>query len=77
MMAMRNFWIESQVDGRETPLTGGPRSKDGGFNLKVKVRDQGASTLGLDIRGWEENGKLHVGVWDSEGHNVYKKETDR
>ena len=28
-MAMRNFWIDVDIDGRKTLLSGGPRTKDG------------------------------------------------
>ena len=40
-MAVRNWWIEADVDGRKTPLSGGPRSKDGGFQLNIYQRVKG------------------------------------
>ena len=40
-MAVRNWWIEADVDGRKTPLSGGPRSKDGGFQLTIYQRVKG------------------------------------
>jgi len=50
-MAMRNFWIEGDIDGRRTMLTGGPRSKDGGFGLTVYVRDKGSSETAVRVSG--------------------------
>ena len=38
---VRNFWVELNVDGR-TEIAAGPRSKDGGFRLVVRVREDGA-----------------------------------
>ena len=29
-MAVRNFYVEADIDGRQTMLGGGPRNKDGG-----------------------------------------------
>lgn len=37
----RNFWVTAQIDGRTT-LEGGPKAADGGFNLLVKMRDNGS-----------------------------------
>ena len=37
----RNFWIEGAIDGRTTIIKGGPTSKGGGFELRVKMRDSG------------------------------------
>jgi len=48
---MRNFWIEAYIDGRKTMLQGGPRSKDGGFNLQIFMRDQGNSVSVLCVTG--------------------------
>ncbi|MHB9019374.1 MAG: hypothetical protein ACYC3G_00650 [Minisyncoccota bacterium] len=49
---MRNFWIEGEVDGRKTVLTGGPRSKDGGFTLTVFIKDHGTSRKALQVDGF-------------------------
>jgi hypothetical protein len=35
---VRNFWIEADIDGQKTRLVGGPRQKDGGFQLEIKMR---------------------------------------
>jgi hypothetical protein len=39
---VRNFWIEGRVDGRKEPIGAGPRAKDGGFYLTIRIRENGA-----------------------------------
>lgn len=40
-MAVRNFWIDADIDGRQTMLSGGPRSKDGGMEVNIYQRNDG------------------------------------
>lgn len=62
-MAVRNFWIEADVDGRETPLAGGPRSKDDGFTLTVFVRHDGSILTGFTVSGHAaQDGQLRLSV---------------
>lgn len=62
-MAVRNFWIDAEIDGRRTRLTGGPVSKDGGFSLTVYIRDNGGieKAVRLDARAFED-GELMLDV---------------
>jgi hypothetical protein len=63
-MSMRNFWIEGIIDGRQEKLTGGPRAKEGGFDLTIYMRDNGESKRVLDIRGCaNEDGTLELLIW--------------
>jgi len=48
-MALRNFWVEADIDGRKTKLAGGPRSKDGGMSIRLYQRCDGAKRTVLDI----------------------------
>ena len=48
-MAIRNFWIEVEIDGRKTKLKGGPVSKDGEMKVKLYQRDEGAIHEAVDI----------------------------
>ena len=57
-MAVRNFWIAAEVDGRKTELTGGPGRKDGGFHLTVYMRDKGQSIKALQVSGIAEGEQL-------------------
>lgn len=50
-MAVRNWWISGHIDGRKTEFSGGPRNKDGGFNLYITQRDEGSIISAGYIRG--------------------------
>jgi hypothetical protein len=50
-MSVRNFWIEADVDGRATKLTGGPVRKDGGIDVTIYIRDEGGISRAVSIRG--------------------------
>ena len=62
-MSIRNFWIDADIDGRNTPLASGPRSKDGGFTATIYIRDDSdikrAVTLIGDARS---NGELTLAI---------------
>ena len=57
-MAVRNFWIDADIDGRQTMLSGGPRSKDDGMRINIFQRDNGGIEEAMRIRCWECDGKL-------------------
>lgn len=48
-MAVRNFWVECNIDGRSTSLTGGPQAKDGGMVITIKQRNEGGIITAMDI----------------------------
>lgn len=48
-MPLRNFWIEVEVDGRKTVLSGGPRSRDGGMKVTIWQRELGLKTKAVEI----------------------------
>jgi hypothetical protein len=48
---MENFWIETEIDGRKTPLRGGPRGKHGGFFQTIYIKDRGESREVVTIHG--------------------------
>lgn len=62
-MALRNFWIDSRIDGRNTILSGGPRSKDGGMHINVLQRKDGKKVKAVEVNCYEENGQLITCVW--------------
>lgn len=66
-MATRNFYIEANIDGRTTQLVGGPASKEGGFDMTVKMRDKGRRVTALKIRGFADaDGVLRLEVFSPE-----------
>lgn len=55
---VRNFWIDGSIDGRETWLSGGPKSKSGGMRIQIFQRDEGGIEEAVRVRCWESGGKL-------------------
>ena len=69
-MAVRNFWIEADVDGRKTSIAFGPRAKDGGFRLLIYQRDKGHSKLVFTVSGIIlQNGRLCTEVTSEENED--------
>lgn len=48
---VRNWWIDARIDGRTSKLEGGPSSKEGGFTLNIKQRDDGVIVQPLRVEG--------------------------
>ena len=48
---VRNFWIDGRIDGRRTPIEGGPQSRDGGMRLTIKQRHEGGIVTAAHIDG--------------------------
>ena len=76
-MAVRNFWIDADVDGRETMLSGGPRAKTGGMTIRVKQRKNGFVSNSVSVNCFEHDGVLTTIVHDKDGNEVYRYSTDR
>jgi hypothetical protein len=59
---VRNFWIELDVDGKKQRVATGPVRSDGGFRIRVLIRDQGGiSSTTLTIQGIaHDDGSLTV-----------------
>ena len=61
---MRNFYMKAKVDGRKTPITGGPRNKDGGMFINLYQKEKGESVEILKIvSSVLPNGKLGTAVY--------------
>lgn len=76
-MALRNFWLETEIDGRKTKLKGGPKSRTGGMRTKVYVRDQGTSVLACKIICRECGNDLIVMIYDKDGQLIHSNTTKR
>jgi len=62
-MPIRNFYINCEIDGRKSRLTGGPRAKDGGFNLTIYQRSEGEKIIALEVDGVvRADGKLRLEI---------------
>lgn len=76
-MAIRNFWIDLEVDDRATSVEAGPRAKDGGFRLNILMRDSGAKRKVLYVEGVaHEDGTLTLIAQDGK-ETVFQKRTER
>ena len=62
-MAVRNFWIDADIDGRQTVLSGGPRAKNGGMTVVVKQRNEGAIVNAVRLECYEKDGYLNTLVY--------------
>ena len=79
-MAVRNFYLVADIDGRKEALTGGPRSKDGGMYIRVNARKNGASVSACTIVCYfdPDTGTLKVNVFGAAGiKRVYQFESER
>ena len=65
-MAVRNFYVEADVDGRATSLGAGPSNKTGGMRVKIFQRNCGEIEEALTIRCAEQNGKLITKVYEGD-----------
>ena len=76
-MAVRNFYIDTRIDGRKSKLTGGPQSKTGGLYTHITQRSDGTITTACTIRCVEDNGTLTTTIYDNKGVKVYEYATAR
>ena len=71
-MAVRNFWIDADIDGRQTTLGGGPRSKDGGMDVTIYQRDEGGIKRAFTITCRAYGSKLITTVRCDSEDNTYE-----
>ena len=76
-MAVRNFYVEANIDGRATKLGGGPASKTGEMSVRLYQRDDGAITDALLIECRERDGQLITEVYDKNHNLIFTNETKR
>lgn len=76
-MAVRNFYVEANIDGRQTTLGGGPASKTGEMTVRIYQRDDGAITDALLIECREYDGQLITDVYDKNHNLIFTNETTR
>lgn len=77
-MAVRNFYIEADIDGRQTTLGGGPRTKDGEMTVHIHQREEaGINRDVVKICCLERNGELTTEVYNNEGELVFTYNSKR
>lgn len=75
-MAVRNFWVEADIDGYNSTPAGGPRRKDGGMGITVYQRENGGIKTAVRIFCRSRDEKLITEVYTG-GELVGKFETVR
>jgi hypothetical protein len=59
----RNFWLSADVDGRQSPVRGGPWARDGGITLRLYQRSDGEVRIALRVYCLaSSNGTLRLDV---------------
>lgn len=77
-MAVRNFYVEADIDGRETMLGGGPRAKDDGMTVHIHQRENGEIISDLiKIRCKARDGILTTEVYDPDGNLIFEYSSAR
>ena len=77
-MAVRNFYVEADIDGRQTTLGGGPASKTGEMTVRIHQRDDGGLVSDVvKVRCRERNGILTTEVYNNKGELVFPYESKR
>lgn len=76
-MAVRNFWVDANIDGRKTELSGGPASKEGGMRITIKQREEGSIVTALRVYCYEVDGELVTDVFNGDHELVATLHTNR
>lgn len=74
-MATRPFYLSADVEGRRTPLAGGPARSDGSMKVEITQRNEGAIETAFTIRSYREGDNLITNVYDSNGTCVATHKT--
>ena len=79
-MAIRPFYMEANIDGRASKLSGGPKSKSGGMDINIYQRDKGSivTMFKISTGGFMRDGKLYLvtKVLDRDNRVIATEETE-
>lgn len=68
---VRPFWIDCDIDGRGTSLSGGPKALSGGMNIVLKQRSKGGITTAFRIDCEEDvDGRLVTTIRDGDSGDI-------
>lgn len=81
---IRPFYISADIEGRKTPLAGGPARKDGGMTVEITQRNGEKIETAFTIKCYLETDetivegppKLCTSIYDSNGDLVREHYTD-
>lgn len=64
-MAVRNFWLEANINGYKSKVQGGPRRKEDGMEVTIYQRDNGEISTAFHVNcKVTPSGKLMTSVYD-------------
>lgn len=77
----KGFFIHAEIDGKVSPVSGGPKSRSGGMTVRLTQRNKGSIVTAFNLRSetfTNDAGKLmlRTSVIDSDGIVVASKETE-
>ena len=75
-MAVRNFWVEADIDGYNSTPAGGPRRRDGGMDVTLYQRKDGGIETAVRLYSRAIGEKLVTEVYCG-GKQVCRFETVR
>lgn len=76
-MGVRNFYVEGNIDGRQTLLKGGPPSREGEMTVQLFQRKDCEIVKTVRIECTVEQGALVTRVLDPDGNCVYEYHSAR
>ena len=74
---VRNFYIQGNIDGRKTILSGGSSRKDGGMVLHLTQRNDGCIEKCATIECFVDGNVLKTIIYDRQGNVVLENITER
>ena len=74
---VRNFYIQGNIDGRKTSISGGSRKKDGGMFLVLTQRNNGCIEECASIECVADRDELKTIIYDKDGKSIYENVTKR
>lgn len=76
-MNVRNFYVTADIEGRSTPLAGGPRNRNGNMLVTITQRSGGVVIPAFTIESHTYGDALVSLVYDSMGNFVSEFKTRR
>lgn len=72
-MAVRNFYIKGNIDGKKSTISGGPRNKEGGMDFTIYIRNEGEIEKAFTLNCYHTNNKNIIIITDGNDDPVITK----
>jgi len=75
---IRNFWLDIDVDDKDTPFSSGPMTEDGGFRATIYQRNKDKTVKSLVLKGTvDDTENIILRVKNMETGEIWKFHTRR